>query len=254
MAWWFWANWITAQMNIRYGAGRGDDSGRKCGGGGDSSPSRTRSVAPRAARVPLPAKRCTAWRRCSGTKTTCSSTSGATSRCSRAEEYARTTRMHARARTHAGDGARRCGGRTGTQCEKTSQSGDPNTARVAKKGGRWVFPRAARGADGMCKRVPACEHGDVPLRRDRESNARSVTDFQPRGQPRGLHHGARRAAWGSGAPQRVPTALAGFAMRPCAFLAGARARRCCSDGHGFRRHAPQVLLLSLSPGASKCTS
>ena len=183
MAWWFWANWITAQMNIRYGAGRGDDSGRKCGGGGDSSPSRTRSVAPRAARVPLPAKRCTAWRRCSGTKTTCSSTSGATSRCSRAEEYARTTRMHARARTHAGDGARRCGGRTGMQCEKTSQSGDPNTARVAKKGGRWVFPRAARGADGMCKRVPACEHGDVPLQRGQEPHARPAADFNPEVNP-----------------------------------------------------------------------
>ena len=85
------------------------------------------------------------------------------------------TSTHARARG-AGGGARRCGGRTGSRCEGETPSRwrpVPTRRERGKKKDDVVFRgRAgapmeyAKGGD-----VPACEHGDVPFQRDRESHA-----------------------------------------------------------------------------------
>ena len=116
------------------------------------------SVAPRVAPSSTPSCGCTTWRRCSGTKTTCSSTSGATSRCSacrgpRSRHARAGTRVHA----GAGGGARWCGGAHRARDAKVRRR--PADVRCQhgemggqKKGRCGFFPRPRGGADGICKR------------------------------------------------------------------------------------------------------
>ena len=167
------------------------------------------------------------------------------------------TSTHARARG-AGGGARRCGGRTGSRCEgeTPSRGGDwlQHGARGQNKDDGF-FPRPRGGRrwnmqkEGTCRRAntATCHFSVIESRTHPETRFSSPLITPPR-------H-ARRAARRSGAPPRVPTAQRRLrhATQPTR-SAGARARRRRSDGRGFfRRCAPQVLLLSLSYGGSKCT-
>ena len=91
------------------------------------------------------------------------------------------THAHARTRATAQGGAV---GAPACSAKRRPKAATPTRREwPKKKGGRWVFPRAARGADGMCKRVPACEHGDVPLQRGQEPHARPAADFNPEVNP-----------------------------------------------------------------------
>jgi len=168
------------------------------------------------------------------------------------------TSTHARAR---GGGRRRTAARwgaPGSRCEGET----PSRRRPCQHGARGqkkddgFFRGRAGGADGICKR-----RGRAGVRtRRRAPSARSRVARTPRPVSRRCLSLLRAPRAAGGAAQRCASTRA---HSPAPALrtttqptrsAGARARRRRSDGRGFfRRCAPQVLLLSLSYGGSKCT-